>query len=118
MMDNIRDNGYDQHNSFLGPRDAPLSPDVNLGPAVTTNTGAPTPEFPPATEIQADTLLEIDDPFELPQQDTSANPEVIFQVAPTTELPEEQVELPMSTRRAKGQEEKSELLIASETSFY
>jgi hypothetical protein len=49
--------------------------------------------------MQADTFPAMDDPFELPQRDASANSEVILQFEQTTELTEEQVELPTSTRR-------------------
>jgi hypothetical protein len=52
-----------------------------------------------AIKMQADTFPEMDDPFEIPQRDPSANPEVILQDEPTTELTEEQDELPMSTGR-------------------
>jgi hypothetical protein len=69
LWDNIRDNGYYLHDSLEGPRDAPLPPDVNLEPAFSPNTDAPTPELPPAIEIQADALPEMNDSLELPQPD-------------------------------------------------
>jgi hypothetical protein len=84
LSDNIRDNGYDQHDSLLGPRDAPITARCQPGTCCFTNTDAQTPELPPAIEMQAETFPEMDDPFELPQQDASTNPEVIVQVEPIT----------------------------------
>jgi hypothetical protein len=64
LWDNIRDEGYDQYDSLLGQRHAPLPPDVNLETAVSPHTDAPIPELPPAIEMQADVLDEMNDPLE------------------------------------------------------
>jgi hypothetical protein len=99
LWDNIRDEGYDLHDSLEGPRDAPLPPDVNLEPAVSPTTDAPTPELPPAIEMQADVFPEMNDLLELPQPDAPTNPEEILQVEPPTGIAEDPDELPMSTIR-------------------
>jgi hypothetical protein len=67
--------------------------------AVSPHTDAPIPELPPAIEMQADVLDEMNDPLALPQPDAPTKPEEILQMEPTTGLAEDQVELPMSTRR-------------------
>jgi hypothetical protein len=90
LWDNIRDNSYDQHDSLLGPRDPPLPMSTR---SLLTHRARilQLQNFHRAIKMQADTFPEMDDPFELPQRDASANLEVIFQVELNTELTEEQL---------------------------